>query len=93
MAATIEYPSFASGEPSRLSAQSILAIGAELRTRLFGFAVRPLDFAKLVRRTNKLRVNGRDLQIAWDTEHAVHDDKGNAVLGCARTIRANRGPS
>lgn len=84
MAAIIEYPSFASGEPVRLSAQSILAIGAELRKRLFGFAVRPLDVAGLAQRASRLRVNGRDLRIAWDTEHAVHDDKGNAVLGvCA----------
>jgi hypothetical protein len=84
MAAIIEYPSFASGEPVRLSAQAILAIGAELRKRLFGFAVRPLDVAGLAQRASRLRVNGRDLRIAWDTEHAVHDDKGNAVLGvCA----------
>lgn len=81
MAVIVEYPSFASGEPVRLSAQSILAIGAELRKRLFGFAVRPLDVAGLAQRASKLRVNGRDLRIAWDTGHAVHDDDGNAVLG------------
>jgi hypothetical protein len=81
MAARVEYPSFASGEPVRLSAEAIRTVGAELRRQLHGMVVRPLDPADLFRRAAKLRVNGRTLAIAWDVDHPVHDDDGDPVLG------------
>jgi hypothetical protein len=81
MAVSVEYPSFGSGEPVRLSAEAIRTLGADLRRRLLGFVVRPLDPAALFRRTTRLRVNGRPLRLVWDAEHPVHDDKGIPVLG------------
>lgn len=81
MTASVEYPCFASGEPVRLSADAVRAIGADFRRRLLGFAVRPLDPADLFRRTRKLRVNGQALRIVWDVDHAVHDENGNPALG------------
>ncbi len=81
MAISVEYPCFASGEPLRLSTEVIQAAGAELRRRLFGLVVKPLDAADLFRRAAKLRVNGRALGIVWDMDHPVHDDEGETVLG------------
>lgn len=81
MAIRVEYPCFASGEPARLSAEGIRAVGADLRRQLLGMVVRPLDTAALFRRASKLRVNGRALGIVWDMDHPVHDDGGEAVLG------------
>lgn len=81
MAARVEYPCFASGEPARLSAEAIRAVGADLRRQLLGMVVRPLDAAALFRRAAKLRVNGHVLGIVWDIDHPVHDDEGEAVLG------------
>ena len=81
MAASIGYSCFASGEPVRLSAAGIRAVGDELRRRLFGFAIRPLDVSELARRTAGLSVNGRRLRIAWDMGNAVHDEVGDPVLG------------
>jgi len=81
MAVGVEYPSFGSGEPVRLSAEAIRALGADLRRRLLGFVVRPVEPADLFRRTARLRVNGAQLRLVWDAEHPVHDDKGIPVLG------------
>jgi hypothetical protein len=81
MAAAIGYPCFNSGEPVRLSATGIRAVGDDLRRRLFGFAIRPLDVSDLARRTASLSVNGRRLRIAWDMGNAVHDEFGDPVLG------------
>jgi len=81
MTISVEYPCFASGEPVRLSAEAIRAAGAELRRRLFGFVVKPLDAADLFRRAARLRVNGRTFGIVWDMDHPVHDDEGEPVLG------------
>lgn len=81
MAIEVGYPCFASGEPVRLSANAIRSIGADLRKRLFGFAVRPVDADCLAKRTTALSVNGNKLRIVWDMSHAVHDQSGEAVLG------------
>jgi hypothetical protein len=81
VAATVEYPCFGSGEPRRLAAKAIWAVAAELRGRLLGAVARPIDVKDLIRRTGRLRVNGRTLNVAWDIEHPVHDDEGRRVLG------------
>jgi len=81
MSVVIKYPCFASGEPGRLAAETIRAVATDLRRQLLGVVVRPLRIGDLVRKTKSLRVNGRTLRIAWDIEHAVHDDGGDGVLG------------
>lgn len=81
MGAVVEYPCFASGEPGRLSAETVRSVATGLRRQLLGVVVHPLGIAQLVRRTKSLRVNGRTLRVAWDVEHAVHDDGGDGVLG------------
>ncbi len=81
MVASVEYPSFGSGEPVRLSAETIRALGADLRRRLLGFVVRPVNPDDLFRRTARLRVNGTQLRLVWDAEHPVHDEEGSPVLG------------
>lgn len=81
MAIAVEYPCFVSGEPRRLGAKTVRAVATELRRRLLGMVARPLDVEELIPRTGRLRVNGRTLNIAWDIEHAVHDDEGKRVLG------------
>jgi hypothetical protein len=86
MVVEVEYPCFASGEPRRLAAKTVGAVAAALRQRLAGVVARPLDVAALIRRTKRLRVNGRALAVAWDIDHPVHDDDGKAVLGVCDTI-------
>lgn len=81
MVLNVEYPSFGSGEPVRLSAEAIRIVGADLRRRMLGFVVRPVEPADLFQRTARLRVNGVPLRLAWDAAHPVHDETGNAVLG------------
>jgi hypothetical protein len=81
MAFNVEYPCFGSGEPARLSADAIRRLGADLRQRLLGYTARPFEPTELFRRACELRVNGRRLRIAWDAEHAVHDEAGEPVLG------------
>jgi hypothetical protein len=81
MAISVEYPSFTSGEPVRLSAEAIRTLGADLRRRMLGFAIRPVEPADLFRRAARLRVNGLPLRLVWDAEHPVHDEAGAAVLG------------
>jgi hypothetical protein len=81
MAALIEYPCFASGEPRHLNALAVRTIADTLRRRLFGAAARPIDVTELVRRAANLRVNGRRVELAWDIDHAVHDEAGDPVLG------------
>jgi hypothetical protein len=81
MVIAVEYPCFASGEPRRLAAKAVRSVATELRRQLLGAVARPLGVPDLVRRTKRLRVNGRTLRIAWDIEHAVHDHEGEGVLG------------
>src|SRR5579875_962201 len=81
MAVNVEYPCFGSGEPTRLSADAIRRLGADLRQRLLGYNARPFEPANLFRRAACLRVNGRPLRIVWDAAHAVHDEAGEPVLG------------
>jgi len=81
MALSIEYPCTALGEPRRLPAKTLRALGAEVRQRLLGAVARPVDVKDLIRRTSRLRVNGRTLDIAWDIEHPVHDHQRKRVLG------------
>ena len=81
MVVQVEYPCFASREPRRLAANSVGAVATALRQRLVGVVARPLDVDALMRRTKRLQVNGRVLNVAWDIDHSVHDDGGEAVLG------------
>jgi hypothetical protein len=81
MVVQVEYPCFASGEPRRLAANTVGAVATALRQRLAGVVARPLDVDALMRRTKRLQVNGRVLNVAWDIDHSVHDDGGEAVLG------------
>jgi hypothetical protein len=81
MAAVVEYPAFPSGEPMPLSAQAIQRVAADLRKQLFGFAIRPISVTTLTKRVSKLSVNGQNLRIVWDMEHAVHDVDGKPALG------------
>jgi hypothetical protein len=77
----IQYPCFRSGEPRRISAVAIGALAAELRGKLFGTATRPIDVASLMRRTARLSINGAELRIAWDCDHAVHGNENRPLLG------------
>src|SRR5204862_4493228 len=79
--ASVEYPCFRSGEPRRIPAAAIARMAAEFRSHLFGIVVRPIDLAALMRRASRIRVNGHDLRIAWDCDHAVHDADDQPVLG------------
>src|SRR5581483_2335714 len=81
MVVQVEYPCFASGEPRRLAAKTVGGVASALRQRLAGVVARPLDVDALMRRTKRLRVNGRVLNVAWDVDHPVHDDGGETVLG------------
>lgn len=81
MAFNVEYPCFGSGEPTRLSADAIRRLGADLRQRLLGYTARPFEPANLFRRAACFRVNGQLLRIVWDAAHAVHDEAGEPVLG------------
>jgi hypothetical protein len=81
MVVQVEYPCFASGEPRRLAAKTVGAVATALRQRLAGVVARPLDVDALMHRTKRLWVNGRVLNVAWDIDHPVHDDGGEAVLG------------
>jgi len=78
---TIQYPCFRSGEPRRISATAIEALAAELRGKLFGTAARPIDVGSLIRRTARISINGADLCIAWDCDHAVHGGGDQPLLG------------
>jgi hypothetical protein len=59
----------------------VRAIAETLRRRLFGAVARPIDVDDLARRAAGLRVNGRRIELAWDIDHAVHDEAGEPVLG------------
>lgn len=81
MAPSITYPCLPSGEPRRISAGAIAVVAAGLRAALFGPAARPVSVEALVRRTQRLDVNGSPLRLAWDLRHAVHDRESRPVLG------------
>jgi hypothetical protein len=77
----IEYPCFGSGEPKRLSTETIRTLASDLRQQLLGYAARPFKAGDLFHRAARLCVNGRHMRIAWDAAHAVHDRSGEPVLG------------
>lgn len=81
MTISFEYPCTRAGEPRRLTAKAISACAGDLRSRLFGPAIRPVDVDQLVRRSRQARINGAPMTIVWDLGHAVHDDSGVPVLG------------
>lgn len=76
----VDYPCFASGEPRRMAASAIWNVAAAVRRRLAGAGAKPLDVLAIMRGTERLCVNAREMRVAWDIDHAVHDD-GGPVLG------------
>jgi hypothetical protein len=81
MTVEINYPCSEIGEPGRLTRLTIDRLASESRKRIFGYAARSLDIDELIRRTRRMAVNGRDFEISWDRDHAVHDRSGAPVLG------------
>lgn len=81
MVLAIAYPSTASGDPHRLSAQTIGRIASDIRTRLFGVQPRPVDVAALIARTTRLVVNGKPITLSWGLDRPIHDENGLEALG------------
>lgn len=82
MEIALAYPSLPGGGPRPLSRPRVAALAAEVRRKLFGAAPKPVEVGALARKTGRLRINGRPLNLCWDWEHAVHDPEGAPVLGC-----------
>jgi len=81
MTVEISYRCSPDGEPGRLTRLGIDRLASETRKRIFGYAARSLDLDELITRTRRMAVNGRDFEISWDRDHAVHDRNGAPVLG------------
>ena len=75
------YPSTAAGQCTMTQATQIWAVAAALR-RQIGTT---LSVGDLPRACPSIDVNGRPIEIAWDLDHAVHDESGQAVLGVCET--------
>ncbi|MBW8269991.1 ImmA/IrrE family metallo-endopeptidase [Caldovatus aquaticus] len=87
MPLVVQYPHhLASGAPRPLSAAALWAVAAQVRRQAMagrpGFAL-PAD--ALVAAARSVMVNGRAVAVAWDLEHAVHDEAGAPVLGVCET--------
>lgn len=81
MAPTAAYPSTPKGQCTMTQAAQIWSVAAALR-RQIGTLPGVVDLA---RACPSIAVNGRPIEIAWDLDHAVHDDTGQAVLGVCET--------
>ena len=81
MVLSIAYASTASGDPHRLSAQTIARIASDIRTRLFGIQPRPVDVAALIAKTARLVVNGKPISLSWGLDRPIHDEDGHEALG------------
>lgn len=81
MAVRVDYARGRGGEPARLTAQEVRAIAVDLRRRLFGPKIKPVEVGDLVRRASRLVVNGRAIEISWDLDNPVVDPDGAQVLG------------
>ena len=81
MVLAIAYASTAAGDPHRLSAQAIARIASDIRTRLFGVQLRPVDVAALISRTMRLAVNGKPITLSWGLDRPIHDEDGREALG------------
>lgn len=87
MTIVVQYPhQAASGAPRPLSAEALWAVAAQVRRQAMaghsGFA---LPAEVLAAAARGVTVNGRAMSIAWDLEHAVHDERGTPVLGVCET--------
>ena len=87
MPLVVQYPHHpASGAPRPLSAAALWAVAAQVRRQAMagrpGFAL-PAD--ALAAAARSVMVNGRTVAVAWDLEHAVHDEAGAPVLGVCET--------
>lgn len=81
--AILSYPhNTATGAPARLEAPHIWSVATALRRTLFGdLAVHPVPADTLAAVASHLVVNGREVGLAWDVDHPVHDDDGAPVMG------------
>lgn len=75
------YPSTAAGQCAITQATQIWAVAAALRRQIGA----PVSAGDLPRACPSIDVNGRPIEIAWDLDHAVHDETGKAVLGVCET--------
>lgn len=73
------------------TAREILAVAAQLRRQLASAGVGINDAHELMAALPHVEVNARPIDIIWDADHAVHDNRGVQVLGVCETDLDNPG--
>jgi Zn-dependent peptidase ImmA (M78 family) len=82
MLPTLNYPHTRAGACAVTEAAGIWAVAGQLRRQLTEKAATSILSPDVLRRLCRhLHINGRDVAIDWDFDHAVHDDQGAPVFG------------
>src|SRR4051812_40857027 len=82
MLAVLKYPHTRSGACTVKEAAGIWAVAAQLRRQILDASGEVALSPKSLRTCCKrLCINGRNVNLDWDFDHAVHDEDGAAVFG------------
>lgn len=83
MTPVVAYPARRSGACTLRQASEIWSIAGQVRWQILQSA--GAISIKVLRSLDRVRVNDRTIEIAWDLDHAVHDENGQSVFGICET--------